>query len=296
MFKALSAREIAGRLGLFCCLLPPLAMTGCSALMANQFKATATEQRSFAVAGQPSVIIDSFNGSIAVELTTGNKVEAVVTKTGSGASQEAADADLKNVLVEFTQEGETVRIIAKRSTPKAFGSSGASVDLKVPSRSNLSLTTRNGSITTEGIQGEVTARSSNGNVGIHDAAGKLDVQTSNGSIEIDAATAAVAAQTSNGNVVFSGTLLKGTHSLETSNGSVEVKLPPSAQFQFDARTSNGIVSTRFPGLQNRGGKERSNRLAGLVGSGSTADVDLKLETSNGNITIEPSQPAEAPRL
>jgi hypothetical protein len=36
-------------------------------------------------------------------------------------------------------------------------------------------------------------------------------------------------------------------------------------------------------------------LAGLVGSGANADIDVKLETSNGGITLEPTTLAEAPR-
>jgi DUF4097 and DUF4098 domain-containing protein YvlB len=295
MLKAFSPRRVVGTVALLCSPLPLVSSTGCSALLANQFKATATEQRSFSVAGEPSVIVDTFNGSITVKPTTESKVEAVVTKTGSGANQEAADLDLKNVIVDYTQEAESIRITAKRTTPRAFGSSGASVELKVPTRTVLSLTTQNGTIATEGTQGEVTARSSNGNVDVHGATGRLDLTTTNGTIEIDASAATVVAQTSNGNVGFSGTLAKGSHSLETSNGSVELKLPPSTQFQFEAETSNGVVSNRFPGLQSRSGKDGSKRLAGLVGSGSTADVSVKLETSNGSITIEPAQPAEAPR-
>ena len=100
-------------------LLPLLALSGCSALMANLVKATATEQRAFSVSGQPSVIIDTFNGSITVKRNPENKVEAVVTKIGSGANQEAAEADLKNVVVDYTQEGETVRITAKRDRPES---------------------------------------------------------------------------------------------------------------------------------------------------------------------------------
>ncbi len=292
MFQALSFPQLIGRQALLLSPLPFLGLAGCSGILANQIKATATEQRSFSVAGQPSVIIDTFNGSITVKVTTESKVEAVVTKTGSGANQEAAEADLKNVVVDYSQEGEAVRITARRTGTKVFGSSGASVDLKVPARTVLSLTTQNGSITTEGIQGEISARSSNGNVDLHSAAGKLDVKTSNGSIEIDAT---VAAATSNGNVLFSGSLAKGSHSLETNNGSVDVKLSPSTRFQFETSTANGIVVNGFPGLRPRSGKARSNRLAEVVGSGSTAEVQLRLETSNGNISIEPSQSAEANR-
>ncbi len=157
------------RLALALSLLPLLAMAGCAALMANLVKATATEQRSFITSAQPSVIVDTYNGPITVKVISENKVEATVTKTGSGASKEAAEADLQNVAVEYNQDGETVRIVARRTGPKLYGSSGAAVELTVPARAVLSLTTSNGEISSEGIQGQITARSSNGKIDIRGA-------------------------------------------------------------------------------------------------------------------------------
>jgi hypothetical protein len=294
MLKIHVHRQAWRRLALAFAPLPLFAMAGCAAVMANLIKAERTERRSFAVAARPAVVVDTFNGSIKVETTSENKVDAVVTKIGSGANQQAAEGDLENVKVEYTQEGDTVRIVARRTGPRTFGSSGASVALKVPADSTLSLTTRNGAITTEGIRREITARSTNGEIEVGGARGRLDLQTSNGAIEIEADEAVVAAETSNGNVAFVGSLARGSHKLETSNGGIDLKLPATARFQFEARTSNGSVTNRFPGLQPRSGKAGSRQLAGLVGQGDASGIEIKLETSNGGITIEPERPAEAP--
>ena len=269
-------------------------MSGCAAVMASLVKAERTESRSFAVAARPTVVVDTFNGEIKVERTSENKVDAVVTKIGSGANPQAAEKDLENVKVEYAQEGDTVRIVATRTGPKMFGSSGASVALKVPAESTLSLTTRNGEIHAEGIRGDIVARSSNGEIEVDGGRGKLDLQTSNGAIEVDADEATVAAETSNGNISFAGSLARGSHKLETSNGAIDLKLPASAAFQFEAKTSNGSVTNRFPGMKSRSGKEGSRKLSGLVGPADASGIDVKLETSNGAITIEPLQPAEAP--
>ncbi len=102
------------------------------------------------------------------------------------------------------------------------------------------------------------------------------------------AEATVAAETSNGDIRFAGSLDKGKHTLTTSNGSIELVLPAAGPFQFAASTSNGTVTNEIPGLRASRGKPGSNRLAGLVGSGSTADIDVKLETNNGSITLKPA--------
>jgi Putative adhesin len=287
-------RRLRRILALAVLALPLPALYGCAAFRANMVRATATEERVFTVSAQPSVVIDTFNGSIIVGLISDNKIEATVTKTGSGASQEAADADLKNVSVNYSQDGDTVRIVARRTGPRLFGSSGAAVQLKVPARAVLALTTSNGDITSKGTHGPITARNSNGKVEIREANGKLDLETSNGAIVINATEAILAAGTSNGDIHFAGSLEKGTHTLRTSNGSIELGLSAAVPFQFAASTSNGSVTNQFPGLRASRGKPGSNRLAGLVGSGSTADIDLKLETSNGSITLKPVRSAEAP--
>jgi hypothetical protein len=275
--------------------LPLLPMAGCAAVMANLVKAEKAEQRSFSVSGQPSVIVDTFNGSLTVKAASEGKVEAVITKIGSGATMEAAQADLENVIVNYSQDGDTIRIVAKRTGPRVFGSSGASIELKVPASTLLSLTTSNGAISAAGIAREVTARSSNGEIDVTGGRGKLDLKTTNGAIKIAADEANVAAETTNGDVGFVGSLAKGSHKLESTNGGIDLKLPATAQFQFAASTSNGSVTNRFPGLQPKSGKAGSRRLAGVVGSGADSGVTVELDTSNGGITIEPTPTAEAPK-
>jgi len=208
---------------------------------------------------------------------------------------EAAQADLENVIVNYSQDGDTIRIVAKRTGPRVLGSSGASIELKVPASTLLSLTTSNGEISASGIAREVTARSSNGEIGVLRGRGKLDLRTTNGAIKIAADEASVAAETTNGDVGFVGSLAKGSHKLESTNGGIDLKLPTTAQFQFAASTSNGSVTNRFPGLQPKSGKAGSRRLAGVVGSGADSGVTVELDTSNGGITIEPMPTAEPPK-
>ncbi len=269
-------------------------MSGCSVLLANAVKTQKVEQHAFAVQAQPEVIVETFNGDIVVDAAAGNEVLATVTRTGAGASQEAAEAHLNQVQVEFAQDGDTVRVIARRPKLKIGGSSGAKMELKVPPGSALRLNTSNGEIVTSGVQREVVARSSNGQIEVGGARGKLDLETSNGSIEVDATGAIVDARSSNGDVTFHGSLGQGAHSLHTSNGNIRLGLASSDSFRFAARTSNGTVKSGFSSLQTTSGKPGSNRWEASNGSGPQVQSDLKLETSNGNIKVEPLPTAEAP--
>src|SRR5262245_3587219 len=108
MFDLISSHRVRRGLALAMAPLPLIAMSGCAAVMASLVKAERTESRSFAVAARPAAVVDTFNGEIKVERTSDNKVDAVVTKVGSGANPQAAEKDLENVKVEFSQEGDTV--------------------------------------------------------------------------------------------------------------------------------------------------------------------------------------------
>ena len=105
MFQINVSQRIRSCLALALAALPLLPMAGCAAVMGNLVKAEKAEQRSFSVSGQPSVIVDTFNGPITVKAASEGKVEAVVTKIGSGATMEAAQADLENVIVNYSQDG-----------------------------------------------------------------------------------------------------------------------------------------------------------------------------------------------
>ena len=68
------------------------ASNGCATLSAKRPGSGRRQPNSaFTVSAQPSVVIDTFNGSITVAASSDNQIETTVTKTGSGANQEAAE-------------------------------------------------------------------------------------------------------------------------------------------------------------------------------------------------------------
>jgi DUF4097 and DUF4098 domain-containing protein YvlB len=272
-------------------------LSGCS--LANLFTAEEEVEESFDVAGVPQVVVNTFNGQIDVTTGSGDTVLATVTKRGSGSSQEAADADLDNIEVDMSREGNKIRITARSRDQKIMGNRGARVKLEVPTGSVLDLHTTNGKVTAIGEMGDVAVHSSNGAIQVKGSKGKLnldtsngsitaeggqgraDLNTSNGSIECKAKEALVTAHTSNGNIRFAGTLAAGDHSLESSNGRIVLTLPADARFRLDAQTSNGKVSNAFSLSKTEAVSK--NRVRGTIGENPAATV--KLHTSNGHIEI-----------
>jgi hypothetical protein len=281
-------------------LLVVLMLSACGAVInINPFTAEETVTQSFTPDGTPRLVVEMFNGTVDVVTGSEDTVKIDVVKRGGGVSQAAAEDDLKNVEVTMAQDGDTIRVVAKRTDQRVdIGNSGASAKLRVPDGAILDLRSGNGAITASGPVSDVKAETSNGPIDVRGALGRLalntsngaitvnggsgpiDVETSNGSIDITADNAVVAGRTSNGSVSFTGSLAQGRSELTTSNGNIVVTLPANAQFAVDADTSNAKISSDFAVTSQN---FSDNRLLGTVGS--DPGVTLRLQTSNGPIEI-----------
>jgi hypothetical protein len=281
-----------------------LLLSACGAnIRFSPFAAEETVTQSFTTAAAPRVVVEMFNGSIDVATGTDNTVNIDVKKRGGGISQAAAEDDLKNVEVIFAQDGDTIRVTARRTDQRVdLGNTGASARLRVPSGAILDLRSSNASITASGPVADVTAQTSNGPITVRGALGQLvlntsngpltidggsgllDVETSNAPIDIAADNVAVNGRTSNGSFHFSGSLASGRSEMNTSNSSIVVTLPAGAQFVVDADTSNSRISSDFAVTAQ---DFSDDRLQGTVGN--DPDATLELHTSNGPIEIRRSR-------
>jgi len=282
-------------------LLAVLALSACGAnISLNPFTAEETVTQSFAASAQPHLVVEMFNGSVDVVTASNDQtVKIDVIKRGGGISQQAAQDDLKNVAVTMTQDGDTIRVVAKRTDQRIdIGNSGASAKLQVPPGISLDLHSSNGPLTAAGSVGDVKAETSNGPIDVRGSLGQLDLvtsngpvtinggsgainaETSNGPIDVTADKVTVTARTSNGPVRFTGALAQGHSRIDTSNGSIVLNLTAGAQFALDAETSNGSINSDFA---VSGGTRSDTQLRGTVGSDPGAT--LELHTSNGGIDL-----------
>jgi hypothetical protein len=281
-----------------------LALSACGAhISLNLFTAEETVTQSFAAAGPARLVVEMFNGSIEVVTAEDSTLKIDVIKRGGGGSQWEAEDDLKNVAVTMTQDGDTIRVVARRSDQRIdLGNSGASAKLRVPAGTILDLHSSNGAIVSAGPVGDLKAQTSNGAIDVRSSQGQLDLntsnggitinggrglfnlETSNGRIDITADNVVVNGRTSNGGFHFTGSLAAGRSEMRTSNGGLVVTLPADAQFIIDAETSNAKIDSDFAVTTQ---DFSDNRLSGTVGS--DPDVTLELHTSNGGIDLRRSR-------
>jgi hypothetical protein len=121
----------------------------------------------------------------------------------------------------------------------------------------------------------------NGNVVARNLASVVEAETTNGNVEVSTSEWA-SASTTNGGIRVSMGSAKWTGELKvkTTNGSIEVTMPASAQFTINAATTNGGIQTDFPVTVQ--GSLNSKELSGTVGAGGR---ELKVATTNGRIRL-----------
>ena len=153
-------------------------------------------------------------------------------------------------------------------------------------RGDLSLTTGDGNVTLDHVSGNLRIKSGDGSVKVSDAHGAIDAHTSDGNLSVDGLFEAVALHTSDGSLDVSlreGTKLTAATTIQSSDGSVTVRLPQSFAADLNVHTSDGHVDCALPLVmdhyQSSGG---GHELHGKLNGGGTP---LTIHTSDGSVKI-----------
>ncbi len=221
--------------------------------------------------------ISSGNGSITVEPSTDGTLS--VTAEIRATTPERLDACSLSV-VPSSGGGLMIRVIWPDGAP--YGQEGASITVKAPVRTGLTLETSNGEINATAVTGTVKARTGNGKISINTVGGAVDARTSNGGVVISSAMAAVTADTSNGVVtVTMGDNATGPCNISTSNGGVKLSIGPGMSGTATMKTSNGSITVGGQPFD----KQTLNKSSASVEFGAAGGPASSIRTSNGTIEV-----------
>jgi Putative adhesin len=229
-------------------------------------------------------------------LKAGQTLEVVNTNGEIDAGRASADAarvagvrsgsdDDHELFIEVVEYADGVTVCAVYAKDKAPGrchrggvsseSSGSwwhsrrakiNFDVQVPRGVRLNAMTTNGRVHCLNLDSVVQAATTNGDVEVSTSEW-ASAKTTNGGVRV-----------AMGNAKWTGEL-----QLLTTNGSVDVTLPASAEFKVDAATTNGGIRSDFPiTVQGTFGPKT---LSGTVGGGGR---ELKVATTNGGIELKKS--------
>ena len=200
------------------------------------------------------------NGSISVEEWEGRDVRILARVSAQARTEGAARDAFGGISLRVgTGSFETDGPRSLRN-----GSWSVSVRVQVPSGTDLTLASVNGSIQVSGVSGPVSGRTTNGSIAARDIRGRADLRTTNGGIRAH----------------FAGPIPSdGEVRLRTTNGAVELTLPREVSARLEASTTNGGISTDFPiTVQGRIGRQ----ISATLGNGGPL---IEARTTNGAIRL-----------
>jgi len=290
-------------------------LTGCEVNL-NTEGLSAREVKTFKTAGQPELVLDTFDGSIEVHSWDKNEIEVEVEKR---AMEQAL---LDEIKIDAQQSGDkvTVKVTgpSRRDRGVTFGvhiSPTARMRVAVPRTLNLNAHSADGSIRVEAVEGrivlntsdgsviasrlggDIQIRSGDGSIRLEKITGKLDLETEDGSIGLEAQPTVLKARTGDGSIratIEPDSVMADNWELTTSDGSITLNLPNTFNAELDAETSDGAVradralfadapddESRGEGRDER--RERRRSLRSKLGDGGKM---FRIRTGDGTIRIE----------
>lgn len=256
-------------------------------------------EREVACEAAPRIVLHNQNGGVTVTSWDKSTVSVVAHKHvspssrvwsffgfGGSSSEESMAAALNEIEVNVQSTAGAVSIETIFPKPGLAKNRGVNYELQVPRDATLELHTSNGRIDVSEVDGNLTLDSSNGQIITSHTRGVVSAETSNGAVTCRDAGGPLDLESSNGAITvdYTGVLAADAAiACETSNGSIDVTLPPSTAFTLDAKTSNGRIRSEFPMALPAG--DDLKHISSQVGDGGGA---VRLRTSNGSISLSRS--------
>ncbi|MPY90437.1 MAG: DUF4097 family beta strand repeat protein [Luteitalea sp.] len=305
--KMRSVRPGLFRLPVAATLVAPCLFGGCVVQVDSEAQ-VATEHQRFAVDGTPEVTLATFDGS--VEVRTWDRPEVVVDIEKRGATVEL----LERIQVSSHQEGNRIRVEVRQPSQGRWGFVGAPQSARVtafvPAMCHLRARSDDGSISVEGVDGQIELRTADGSVTalkvkgdvrahtgdgrikVEDMEGRCDLTTGDGSVTVTGRLTGLSVRTGDGSVTvraFPGSHMGADWDVESGDGAVLITLPTAFSADVDASTGDGRIQVGglTPELGDRQERDRRDRdrrsLRTRLGVGGHL---LKIRTSDGSIALK----------
>lgn len=203
-----------------------------------------------------------------VQVKTWDRSDVLVRARVSSAAPTRAEAERLVAAARVLTDNGRVRAAVPEGGRNAWVT--VSYEIFAPERTDLSLKTVNGGVSVEGVHGRIEADALNGGISLNGVGGDVRARTVNGGVSV-----ALAGDTWEG----------GGLDVGTTNGGIDMTLPPRYSARLDAETRVGRISAE--GLDvDRPDHRNERRMGGHVqttlGQGGPP---LRLSTTNGGVSI-----------
>jgi DUF4097 and DUF4098 domain-containing protein YvlB len=229
---------------------------------------TAQETKSFTINGTPRVNVSTFDGAVTVHGWDKSEVTYTATKRADDEEQ------LKQINIRTEQQGASVSIIATAEDQDG----SVHLDVFVPRRASLHVSSDDGRLNLEGVSGELTLRTGDGSIEVSNGGGQLQVNTGDGRIHVINFDGQVDARTGDGSISLDGIFNAVT--ARTGDGSISLAVPANSNFTIETNAEDAVSNEGLTITEDISPSQRVKRWR--VGSGGKVFV---LNTGDGKIIL-----------
>lgn len=226
--------------------------------------------RTFDVGSGGTLWVEVEGASVQIE-TGGDDVELLVER------RRGNDPIERDFDVRLEQNGDRVEVEIEKRTRQWLRNDGLRVEIRVPERFDLDVSTSGGSVSVRDLAGEVDISTSGGSVDLGHIDGPVGVSTSGGSITLKSSTVTAELSTSGGSINIGD--VDGDITAKTSGGSVQVE---RAAGRVDISTSGGSIT-----LADVGGAINASTSGGSIRAGFSRQpsASSEMSTSGGSVVV-----------
>lgn len=232
---------------------------------------TAQETRTFTVSGTPRVSITTFDGPVTVRGWDKQEVSYTATKHAY------TDEGLKQITIQAQQVGQGISVNAE---PGGDHSGSVHIDVHVPRRSSIHVSSGDGALNLEGVSGDITLRSGDGPIEVANGGGQLQLNTGDGLIKVIKFEGQVDARTGDGEINLDGNF--NALSARTGDGTISLSVPAGSSFTIETNAPDEISNEGFIVAEDITPSPRLKRWR--IGNGGKVFV---LKTGEGRIYLRP---------
>lgn len=186
-------------------------------------------RQQFSIAPGGTLVIDNAVGDVTVTGHDGSQIEAVITRTITGADNDAAAEGRDNTkyLIGGDDRVRIARTVITARTKK--WSANVTWQVKLPRTSSV----------------RVLSRASR-TIHVKDILGDVLVKNINGTVVLENVSGATVVESANGAIIYSVAQPRSNVRLQTVNGNITATLAANADFRWVADTLKGDIRTTFP--------------------------------------------------
>lgn len=256
----------SGGLAFIALFLSLVLFSGCS-LFSRHYEKVEKKDISISTVNKKKVVLDNTNGDIKVTKSPSDSVLRIKAEGVFHLTKREMNENTDRIKIKIDSTGDIIKISSDFENVKHVFSFnfhiGSTIDYEI--------------FVPDGL--EVSVDNTNGKIELFEINNKVDVNQTNGNIKLTRTTGVISVDNTNGKISGDLDSSKGLN-LKTVNGNITLNLGSTFSGKFRMETANGRITKKD--FDFREVYDEKKLFRGILGSG---DADIKLETTNGRISI-----------